>query len=288
MGLDMAALPGGQEEARAGVGVPVAVLERHVPQLVEAHQLAQLGDVMALAVHLHHIFLRIRVLIGEDELAVGELLGMLADVGEQGVPIHAVDGKGQGVGLDILPAYAVHLAPGLGGHISLAGAVDDDFAPDLIPAVGVFHRDAGDGAAVLGHAHHQGVQKQLHALLVHHLKHEHGPPLGVHIGEGEAGLFAVGVALVGQGVAGLEQALVGLLHDAAHVPLPLGVEQPGIGEARGAGQAHLPAHGAGALHQQGLCAGPGGADGRGGARCARAADNYVINRIICHGKNLQK
>ena len=40
--------------------------------------------------------------------------------------------------------------------------------------------------------------------------------------------------------------------------------------ARGAGQAHLPAHGAGALHQQGLCAGPGGADGRGGARCARA------------------
>ena len=88
--------------------------------------------------------------------------------------------------------------------------------------------------------------------------------------------------------AGSEQALVGLLHNAADIPLSLGVEQPGVGEARRAGQAHLPAHGAGTLHQQGLCAGPGGADGRGDARGARAADNYVINRIICHGENLQK
>ena len=90
MGLDMAALPGGQEEARAGVGVPVAVLECHVPQLVEAHQLAQLGDIMALAVNIHHSLVGVvRIRVGE--LLEGKLVGVRPHVGEQGVPIHAVD-----------------------------------------------------------------------------------------------------------------------------------------------------------------------------------------------------
>ena len=35
--------------------MPVAVFQPHVPQLVEAHQLAQLGDIMALAVNIHHL-----------------------------------------------------------------------------------------------------------------------------------------------------------------------------------------------------------------------------------------
>lgn len=90
MGLDMAALPGGQEEAHAGVGMPVAVFQPHVPQLVETHQLAQLGDIMALAVNIHHGLVGVvRIRVGE--LLEGKLVGVRPHVGEQGAPIHAVD-----------------------------------------------------------------------------------------------------------------------------------------------------------------------------------------------------
>ena len=89
------------------------------------------------------------------------------------------------------------------------GAVDDHLAEGNLPPGGVLHDDALRHDALFQHIDGQGMEEEIDARLLHHLKHEEAPPVRVDVGEGVPG--PPRRLLVRQGMPLLEEARMGLL-----------------------------------------------------------------------------
>ena len=167
--------------------------------------------------------------------------------------VHALDGVHERGGLGQTVAFTAdhHLRARHGGHVTVAGGVND--APGAHKGKSVLRHNeyAADDAALHKRVHHGGLQPQGYTLLLHQVDEQ---PLGLLAVNARGGVraFQQRRQLIPDGARGHAA------HDGGHVA-----------------QCQAAAHHAVALQQHHAPAEPGGGDGRGNARRPCAADDNI-------------